>query len=180
MSIVLRELRTADLAPADLAALRALFSAAWPGGAFDEDDVQHALGGWHWIAEVDGRIASHAAVVERELHVAGRPLRTGYLEAVATHPAEEGRGLGSVVVAAAGAHVRAQFELGALSTSRISFYERLGWERWLGPTSVRLPDGSIERTPDDDDGILILRTRTTPPLDLSAPISCDRRSGDVW
>jgi aminoglycoside 2'-N-acetyltransferase I len=59
------------------------------------------------------------------------------------------------------------------------FYERLGWERWLGPTSVRTATGT-ERTPDDDGGIMILRTPASPGLDLTANIACDWRDGDVW
>jgi aminoglycoside 2'-N-acetyltransferase I len=180
VSVVVRSVRSSELAPADLDALRSLFAVAWPDGGFGEDDLQHALGGRHWLLEVEGRIVSHASVVERELHVGGRPLRTGYLETVATLPACQGKGFGSRVVAAASEHIRARFELGGLSTGRVSFYQRMGWERWLGPTSMRLPDGALARTEDDDGGILVLRTPATPPLDLSAPISCEWRPGDVW
>jgi len=38
----------------------------------------------------------------------------------------------------------------------------------------------IVRTPDEDGGILILRTLRTPSLDLDDSIVCDWRSGDVW
>ena len=61
------------------------------------------------------------------------------------------------------------------------FYERLGWRTWLGPSSVRSPDGE-RRTPDEDGYILVLTTPSTPlePLDLTLPIRCDWRVGDVW
>jgi aminoglycoside 2'-N-acetyltransferase I len=139
----------------------------------------HSLGGTHFVLELDGEIVAHASVVERELHVDGRPLRTGYVEAVATAPDRQGRGLGSVVMADVTSYVREQFELGALGTGRHSFYERLGWTAWKGPTSVRTADGT-RRTPDEDGYVLVLPTRTSPPLDLAAPISCDWRAGDVW
>jgi aminoglycoside 2'-N-acetyltransferase I len=72
------------------------------------------------------------------------------------------------------------FELGALATSVQGFYERLGWQVWQGPTYVRTPNGD-ERTADEDGGILVLLTPRTPPdVDLSAPISCEWRPGDVW
>ena len=48
------------------------------------------------------------------------------------------------------------FELGALATGRWSFYERLGWERWRGPTFARDGDEVI-RTEDDDDAVMVLR-----------------------
>ena len=66
-----------------------------------------------------------------------------------------------------------------LGTGRHRFYERLGWQTWRGPTSVRAPEG-MQRTPDEDGYILVLTTPSSPPLDPAAPISCDWRVGDVW
>jgi aminoglycoside 2'-N-acetyltransferase I len=180
MASELRDLATADLTTSDLGVLRALFAAAWPDGGFGEEDFEHALGGRHWLELVDGRVVSHASVIERELRIGDLALSSGYLEAVATHPAFEGRGHGSNVVAAATDHIRATFRLGALSTGRPAFYERLGWERWRGPSFVRQRDGTVVRTIDEDDGILVLRTPTSPSIDLRSPISCDQRPGDAW
>jgi hypothetical protein len=78
------------------------------------------------------------------------------------------------------AYIVAGFELGALGTGRHTFYQRLGWRTWLGPSSVRAPDGD-QPTPDEDGDILVLETPSTPsPLDLTLPISCDPRPGDAW
>ena len=128
---------------------------------FTDDDWAHALGGVHVVLDVDGEIATHAAVVERELHVDGRPLRTGYVEAVATAPARQGEGFGSLVMTEVNVIVRDGFELGALGTGRHHFYERLGWVTWRGPAFVRMPDGP-RRTPDEDGYILVLETPTSP------------------
>ena len=147
--------------------------------AFADDDWAHALGGQHFVLDEDGEILSHASVVERVLEIGGRPLRTGYVEAVATDPGAQGRGHGSAVMAAATEHIRATQELGALGTGRHAFYERLGWETWRGHASVRTPDGE-RRTPDDEGYILVLRTPDSPAFDLDDPISCDWRPGDVW
>jgi aminoglycoside 2'-N-acetyltransferase I len=76
-------------------------------------------------------------------------------------------------------HVVANFELGALGTGSQGFYERLGWQVWRGPTSVRTAEGE-QPTPDEDGYVLVLLTPTSPVLDLGAPISCDWRPGDVW
>ena len=111
--------------------------------------------------------------------MAGQPLRTGYVEAVAVAPAYQATGLGSRLMDAVNAHIRERFELGALGTGRHGFYERLGWRTWTGPSSVRAPGGE-QATPEDDGYIMVLATPASPPLDLAAPISCDWRPGDVW
>ena len=180
----LRRLSTAELTAADIDALRALLARAFSedeDGPLTEEDWQHALGGVHVIADVEDAVVAHAAVVERALHVGGRPVRTGYVEAVAVDPDWQGRGIGTTVMAAVGGYVRATFEIGALATGKHHFYEREGWTTWQGPAAVRTATGE-EPTPDEDGYILVLATPTTPwdPLPLDAPISCDWRPGDVW
>lgn len=179
-----RLVRSDELTVDETAEIRALLAAAFdrddPDEQFSEDDWQHALGGIHAVVESGDSIVSHASVVDRELHVDGRALRAGYVEAVATLPPEGGRGFGTLAMAAMNDVIRRDHELGALGTGAHGFYERLGWERWLGPTSVRI-DGRDHRTPDDDGYILVLRTPRSPVnLDVTAPISCDWRRGDVW
>lgn len=178
----LRRTITSELTTLEKAAIRGLLETAFgddPEERFGDDDWDHALGGVHHVLEDGAEIVGHAALVERELHVAGRPLRTGYVEAVATAPDRQGRGLGTRIMNQVNADIRADFELGALGTGSHAFYERLGWLRWRGPSSVRAPDGE-RRTPDEDGYILVLPTPSSPPLDLDAPISCDWRRGDVW
>jgi aminoglycoside 2'-N-acetyltransferase I len=177
----LRQVPTSALTSDELRAIRALMDVAFGTGeeAFGDDDWAHALGGRHFVLDVDGRIVSHASVVERVLEIGDRRLRTGYVEAVATAPGEQGRGHGSVVMEAVTDYIRSTFQLGALGTGRHAFYERLGWETWRGPAFVRSPEGP-RRTPDDEGYILVLRTAASPPFDLDEPISCDWRPGDVW
>jgi aminoglycoside 2'-N-acetyltransferase I len=73
--------------------------------------------------------------------------------------------------------VRREFDIGVLSTSRHRFYERLGWERWTGPSFV-LRGGERIRTADEDDGIVVLRFGVSLDIPLSAAIACHARSGD--
>jgi aminoglycoside 2'-N-acetyltransferase I len=146
---------------------------------FTEDDWQHAIGGVHFVLDIDGILVTHASVVEREIHVGGRPLRTGYVEAVATTPERDGAGFGSIVMADVTTFIRARYELGMLGTGRHHFYERLGWRVWAGPAFVRMPGGD-DRTPDEEGDLLVLRTPSTPAIDEHARISCEWRPGDVW
>jgi aminoglycoside 2'-N-acetyltransferase I len=176
-----RRVTTADLSEREVSTIRELLWTAFAsdGEGFSEEDWEHAIGGLHFALERDGAIVAHASVVERVLDVADRPLRTGYVEAVATMPRYRGQGFGSHVMQAVTSHVQERFELGALSTGRHAFYERLGWLTWRGASSARTADGT-RRTPGDDGDILVLPTPSSPPLDLSGPISCDWRPGDVW
>lgn len=179
---LVRRLPTAALSPAELRAIRKLMDAAFATdehGGFTDDDWQHALGGEHLFVTEGPEVVGHASVVSRELHVAGRPVATGYVEAVATAPARQRQGIGSAVMREVNDLIRRRYELGALGTGSHGFYERLGWQTWRGSSSVRTPDGE-RRTPEDDGYIMVLLTPASPPLDLDAPISCEWRPGDVW
>ena len=182
-TLLVRQAHTGELSAVDTAAVRGLLDTAFgddPEEGFTEDDWQHALGGLHLIAELEGRIVGHASVVSRTLWVGDRPIRTGYVEAVATEPSSQGLGIGTALMREAGAHIEDGYGLGALGTGAHHFYERLGWRAWQGPAFVRAPDGE-RRTPDEDGYILVLETPSTPqPLDFHAPIACDWRDGDVW
>jgi len=175
------KLPTDALSAQQIEEIRALLWAAFANkrGPFTEDDWQHALGGTHFIATVGDEIVAHGSVVERSLHVAGKPLRTGYVEAVATLPSLQGQGHGTAVMRDVGALIERDYEFGALGTGSQGFYKRLGWQIWRGPSSVRT-DAGDQPTPHEDGYIMVLQTPSTPPLDLSAPISCEWRPGDVW
>jgi aminoglycoside 2'-N-acetyltransferase I len=177
-----RRLSTQELTSVEVWAIRAMLEAAFGPDdeeRFTEEDWLHSIGGTHVVLEVDGTIVAHASVVERDIRIAGRPLRTGYVEAVATLPVFQGSGHGTAIMREVGDIIHEGFELGVLGTGSHAFYERLGWKTWAGPSSVRAPDGP-RPTPDDDGYIMVLPTSSSPPLDFSAPISCEWRPGDVW
>jgi aminoglycoside 2'-N-acetyltransferase I len=176
-----RRVATAELTPGEVVAIRALVDDAFAGdehGGFTDDDWEHALGGTHFLAEEAGRIVGHAAIVERDIRVGGMALRTGYVEAVATAVERQGSGIGTRMMRAVEEDLEG-FELGALGTGSQGFYRRLGWEVWSGPSSVRV-EAHERPTPEEDGYIMVRRTAVTPPLDPTAPISCDWRPGDVW
>jgi aminoglycoside 2'-N-acetyltransferase I len=178
---LIRLVRSDALRPGQVVALRELFDEAWSDDVegFTDQDWGHAVGGVHVIAEADGRVVAHASVVQRELQTAGHRLRTGYVEAVATRPSRQRRGLGSLVIAEVGEFIDRTYRLGALATGVAGFYERLGWAAWEGPTFVRTAAGLV-RTAEEDGNVFVRLTPTSPELDLSAPISCEWRPGDAW
>lgn len=152
-------------------------------GAFEEDftgdDWEHTLGGRHFIVLDGDEVVAHAAVVPRVLHVGERSFRVGYVEGVGTAPARRGEGLGSLAMRQATSFIRGNFEMGGLGTDRFTFYGRLGWERWRGPTYVR-SGSEVVRTPEEDGYVMVLRFGPSRAADITAPISCEERSGDDW
>ena len=168
-------LPTRDLDDATRAAIVALCTRA-----FGEDFsnlfvfVQDSM---HVLAQRDGALIGHACWAARQLQPEGHaPLRTAYVDAVATEPACQGQGVGSAVIGRLIAEIQ-PYDLGGLSTRRVAFYQRLGWEQWRGPTAMRIPGGLV---PTPDETVLILRTPTTPPLDTTALLIADYRAGQPW
>lgn len=178
----IRITQTDELDPGRMADLTALCAAA-----FEEPPESIWIGigpGLHVVADVGGRPVAHAMIVDRALHVGAEAdvsIDVGYVELVSTWPDLQGRGHATAVMRAVGQIIGEEYALGALATGSNAFYERLGWETWVGPTSVRMPDGDKMRSASEDGHVMLLRTRRTPPgLTLDAPISVDWRPGDPW
>jgi aminoglycoside 2'-N-acetyltransferase I len=176
----LRVVRSAGLEPDEWAELTALCIAA-----FDEpwDGYWQSIGpGVHVIAyDASGQIEAHAAIVDRLLYPGDIVVPAAYVEAVAVLPDRQRTGRGTEVMQRIDQMVDEGYRLGALGTGSQPFYARLGWEIWRGPTWIRERDGTSHRSPDEDGGIMIRRTPSTPKaLDLDAPIAVDWRPGEVW
>ncbi|MEO8509959.1 MAG: GNAT family N-acetyltransferase [Chloroflexota bacterium] len=169
--------RSAELEEERFAKVNALVEAAFER-RFDE--IWANIGpGIHVIAEVAGEPVGHAMVVERELHIGEPGLRCGYVENVAAAPTLRGRGVGSVVMRRIAQVIDDDFEIGALATGSRHFYERLGWETWLGPTFA-WRDAERLRTAGHDGDVMVLRVAATPPFSGDEPISVAWRRGEVW
>ena len=137
------------------------------------ENPQHVLG------TDDGTLVSHALWITRWLAPGAlAPLRTAYVEWVATDPAHQRRGYASAIMRALIGATR-DFQLAALSTSDLgqSMYTRLGWERWRGPLYIRTPTGLLA-TPGET--VMIHRLPATPMLSLDDPLSAEWREGELW
>ena len=134
-------------------------------------------GGIHVLAYREQELVSHAVATTRWLQPEGQPLlRTAYIDAVATLPAYQGRGIGSQVMRHL-AQVIADFDVACLATDRVSFYTHVGWEVWRGPLAGRR-GAELLPTPDQT-GIMILRLARTPPLDLDSLLVIEY-AGRIW
>jgi len=174
--------QTEELEPSQLVELTALCEASF-GESF-ASAWERVGPGLHVMGELEGRVVTHAMVVDRRLylgHEADVALDVAYVEHVATLPTVQGFGHGSRTMRRLGDIIGEAYTLGALATGRSQFYEQLGWITWAGPTSVRMPDGERLRSPTQDGHVMIFRTPRTPDdLELGAPISVDWRDGDSW
>jgi len=152
--------------------------------AHQEEDFKHLFsyvpsGGWHFLAYRDEQLVGHALVTTRWLQPEGQPaLKTAYVDAVATHPAYQGRGYGSALLRRLASDIAGEYVIGCLETERVAFYERLGWEVWRGPLAGRSVEGLIP-TPDQT-GVMILRLAQTPALDLDQGLTIECQGGRIW
>jgi aminoglycoside 2'-N-acetyltransferase I len=119
--------------------------------------------------------------VQRRLLHHDVPIRTGYVEGLAVRGDRRRCGLASAAMSEAERVIVTGYDLGALSdgTNIEGFYQRRGWLSWRGPTSVVSPTG-LRRTEEDDGGVLVFPTPSSPGLDIFQSIACDYRRGDVW
>ncbi len=176
--IAVENFTTSNARAQTLADVRELLERSFEGG-FSPEDWAHTIGGHHVTVRESGALVAHAAVVPRTLHIGDRRMDAGYVEGVATRPDARGRGFGSLAMSELALAIRGLYEIGALSTDRRSFYERLGWESWRGPSYVR--DGhELIRTEDEDEGLLVLRFGPSAAVDLTLSIACEARPGDDW
>ena len=129
-----------------------------------------------------GSLVSHAEFVPRWLQAEGREvLRTAYVEAVATAPGEQRKGLATAVLGRLIDVVAAddRWDLAALSPSDAAFYERRGWELWRGPLAIRR-EGLIEPSPEDEQVMIRRLPRTPATIDTTALLTAEWREGELW
>jgi aminoglycoside 2'-N-acetyltransferase I len=154
----------------------ALMHAGFPNDRIDQRAFWSGDGSFHALVFEGDRLVAHAGVVDRTLHVGGRPLTAAYVEYVCAEP--RGRGYGTAAMRALADEIaRRGYSLAALATTSQPFYERLGWRSWRGPTAYRAKDGSIVPTPDERPMVLDL----SAGVDVDGAIECESRAvGDVW
>ncbi|WP_135229519.1 GNAT family N-acetyltransferase [Deinococcus fonticola] len=168
---------THQLTQPQIGALRTLLDVVYEG-EFSPEDWDHALGGLHTLAWQGAQVIGHAAVVQRAVLVGNQPYRAGYLEAMGVHPDWQRRGVGRQLMRRVNTQVEHGYDLGLLSPSDEGrpLYAGTGWLDWLGERRSFTP-GGVTPTPDEE---VMVYGRADLGLDLTQPLTCDYRSGDVW
>ena len=151
--------------------------------AHDEQDFERLFtfipsGGRHFMAYRGKELVSHAVVTTRWLHIGGvRRVKTAYVDAVATRPAYQRQGYGTAVLQLLAENVD-DYDICCLETDRRQFYERLGWQLWRGALAG-VSDAGVIPTPDQH-GVMILRLRRTPELDLDGELTIECDGERIW
>lgn len=175
MSLSIERVRTGQLSPRMFEQVRALCDEAYEedlGSYFTDIGPGVHLLGWHGPA-----LVSHLMWVDRALHLETRePLRAAYVELVATRKRDQRHRYATRLMERLALEIQA-YDIGALSPAETTLYQRLGWERWRGPLSVRTA-GGVVTIPDEE--VMVLRLPGSADLDLDAPLSVDWRPGEVW
>lgn len=152
-------------------------------GDFTDADWDHALGGVHVLADLDGHLIGHASVVPRRAVVDGHERSCGYVEAVAVSSSARRRGVGVALMRAVD-ELLAPYDIGILAATDAGapLYVALGWVEWSGPLAVRAPDGTVTPTPDARGAVMIRGASGTVALagDHTALLVVDDRPGDPW
>ena len=176
--MVLRTLRTSELDEATRAAVVRLCLDAHQEGDFENLFSYLPPDGLHVLADLGEELVGHAVVTTRWLQPLELPLlRTAYVDAVSTSPAQQRQGIGSAVMTRLASAID-DFDVACLETDRVSFYERLGWEEWRGPLAGRSAEGLIP-TPDQH-GVMILRLPRTPDLDPDTLLTIEVHPARIW
>jgi aminoglycoside 2'-N-acetyltransferase I len=152
--------------------------------AHDKEEYEHLFsqipsGGRHFLAYRGEELVSHAVVTTRWAQPEGRQaLRTAFVDAVSTLPTYQGRGYGSATMSRLASEI-GDYEIGCLQTDHeVAFYERLGWELWLGPLAGRNDEGLIP-TPQQR-GVMVLRLPRTPPIDVVTRLTIECQPDRIW
>ncbi|QDY79181.1 GNAT family N-acetyltransferase [Streptomyces qinzhouensis] len=170
---------TWQLAPAELAEIRALLHDAFEGD-FSDEDFEHGLGGLHaLVRDPGGRLAAHGSVVMRRVGHGGRWYRVGYVESVGVHADFRRRGLGGTVLAALEQIVDRAYDFGALSASDEGekLYRARGWRPWRGRIEAMGPEGLV-RLPDEEGSTYVRGGSGGIPAPEDA-LAFDWRNGDI-
>jgi predicted acetyltransferase len=133
--------------------------------------------GEHLLGVRENLLVSHLMWVTRWLQPAGmHPLRTAYVELVATAPESQRQGYATQLLTTFPSLVR-DHDLAALSPAADRLYARLGWRYWRGPLAVR-HEGRLVPAPEER--VMVFHLPRTPVLDDTQTLSVDWRPGEAW
>ena len=105
---------------------------------------------WAVVVELDGQLASHVGIVQREIMIGGAPLVVAGITGVMTEPRLQGRGYATLALQRATEFITRSLDVPlALLTClehRRTFYEGQGWKVIPNRVICDQPEGKAELT----------------------------------
>jgi aminoglycoside 2'-N-acetyltransferase I len=133
----------------------------------------HILGRYH------GQLVSYVLWITRWMQIGDAPpMRTAYIEGMATEISHRHKGFASQVMKTAIDAIN-DYDIAALATGSVGFYRRLGWQVWQGPLYCR-KEKELIAMPGEQGCVMVYALPQTPPLDLKAPASIEWRAIEPW
>jgi predicted acetyltransferase len=133
----------------------------------------------HIIGRYHGQLVSYVSWITRWMQIGkASPIRTAYIEGMATEMGHRNKGFASQVMSTAVDAIK-DYDIAALSTGSVSFYTRLGWQLWHGPLYCR-KENELIAMPGEQGCVMVYALPKTPPLDLKAPASIEWREKEPW
>jgi len=159
--------------------LRQLWHAAY-GDRFSDEDARHAFGGVHVLAIENDVVVGHASGIPRSIQFGdGDWQAIAYVEAVAVHPDFQRQGIGTAVMQVLQTEMSQTWPIAMLSTGRAtSFYETLGWQRWVGTSYTHTQDGPVSEG--EHGGLMVMPLQQGLKVDVRQTVNCETRPGDAW
>jgi aminoglycoside 2'-N-acetyltransferase I len=176
--VTVRVRHTEQLGEEELGELKAMLTSVFGEERYTEEAWEHCLGGVHYLLRYGDQLVAHGALVPRDLRQGGKVLHGVYGESMATLKDWRRRGFGSVIVAMATAEIRRNYDIGVFAASKYEFYQRLGWQKWRGPTFVETEHGIEAKGPER--GAVMFRLPDNSDVDPDADLTTLSRSGDDW
>lgn len=168
--------QTGELGEARLVELESFLKNVF-GPGFDPAAWVNCCGGTHILLYLNKNIVAHASLVFRHAKISGILHETMYLEAVAVNADQRKKQLGHSVMGIANFIIHESGRTGLLATSAVSFYRRLEWEEWIGPSFVFLGEIQTEARPR---GKIMYLPAAGASIDPNCPIAIAYREGDIW
>jgi aminoglycoside 2'-N-acetyltransferase I len=133
----------------------------------------------HITGRVEGKLVSYVAIITRWVQIVKGPLlKAAAIEGMATEISRRHKGFATQLMRHAVKEAEG-YEIAVLSTGRNSFYARLGWKLWQGPTLTRKGKELIDM-PEERGCVMVCDLPKTPPYDITAPISIEWRELEPW
>jgi aminoglycoside 2'-N-acetyltransferase I len=142
--------------------------------AFNEDFrpyMKDFIGSRHILGYYEDVLVSHVLWLNRWIRIENTPLlKTAFLDAVAVDEKYRKRGYASSTMTRFTEEIT-DYDMAVLTTGSPDFYERLGWQAWLGSVSFQRVDGQI--TSLNNSTLMTLFHPRTPALDVNTPLTVE-------